>query len=65
MRPEDRGEFHRQLVEWHDNLPWILRSTEPSGFILNITSSEDDLKARLELHFHGAGGTFGSAYINV
>ncbi|KAH7355258.1 fungal-specific transcription factor domain-containing protein [Rhexocercosporidium sp. MPI-PUGE-AT-0058] len=29
MRPEDRANLDRQLVEWHDNLPWILRSTEP------------------------------------
>ncbi|KUJ06930.1 uncharacterized protein LY89DRAFT_661055 [Mollisia scopiformis] len=29
MRPEDRQNLDRQLVEWHDSLPWILRSTEP------------------------------------
>jgi len=29
MRSEDREHFDRQLVEWHDNLPFILRSTEP------------------------------------
>jgi hypothetical protein len=29
MRSEDREGIDRQLVEWHDNLPWILQSTEP------------------------------------
>jgi hypothetical protein len=29
MRSEDRAKLDHQLVEWHDNLPWILRSTEP------------------------------------
>lgn len=29
MRSEDRLRFDQQLVDWHDNLPWILRSTEP------------------------------------
>jgi hypothetical protein len=29
MRPSDRANFDRQLVDWHNNLPWILRSTEP------------------------------------
>lgn len=29
MRPEDRQNLDHQLVEWHDSLPWILRSTEP------------------------------------
>jgi hypothetical protein len=29
MRSEDRANLDRQLVEWHNNLPWILRATEP------------------------------------
>jgi hypothetical protein len=29
MKPDDRANLDRQLVDWHDNLPWILRSTEP------------------------------------
>ena len=29
MKSEDRANLDRQLVEWHDHLPWILRSTEP------------------------------------
>lgn len=29
MRPEERAHLDHQLIEWHDNLPWILRSTEP------------------------------------
>ncbi|KAM0143455.1 hypothetical protein ACHAO1_000555 [Botrytis cinerea] len=29
LRNEDLTNLDRQLVEWYDNLPWILRSTEP------------------------------------
>lgn len=29
LRAEDRMNLDAQLVAWHDNLPWILRSTEP------------------------------------
>lgn len=29
MRSDDRVNLDRQLVEWHDSLPWILRATEP------------------------------------
>ncbi len=29
MKFEDRARLDHDLVEWHDNLPWILRSTEP------------------------------------
>jgi hypothetical protein len=29
LRTEDRANLDGQLVAWHDNLPWILRSTEP------------------------------------
>lgn len=29
MRPEDRANLDRQLVDWYNSLPWILRSTEP------------------------------------
>ena len=29
MRSEDRENLDQQLVVWHDNLPWLLRSTEP------------------------------------
>ncbi|KAH8808913.1 fungal-specific transcription factor [Xylogone sp. PMI_703] len=29
LRPEDRAILDGQLVQWHDNLPWILRSGEP------------------------------------
>src|SRR6266536_3459852 len=29
LRTEDRMNLDGQLVAWHDNLSWILRSTEP------------------------------------
>ena len=29
MKFEDRENLDQQLVVWHDNLPWLLRSTEP------------------------------------
>lgn len=29
LRNDDLTNLDRQLVEWYDNLPWILRSTEP------------------------------------
>ncbi|KAF7924454.1 hypothetical protein EAE99_006402 [Botrytis elliptica] len=29
LRADDLANLDRQLVEWYDNLPWILRSTEP------------------------------------
>jgi hypothetical protein len=29
LRTDDRMNLDAQLVAWHDNLPWILRSTEP------------------------------------
>lgn len=29
MRTEDRSKLDEQLVTWYNNLPWILRSTEP------------------------------------
>jgi len=29
MRADERENLDRQLVDWHDNLPWILRTTEP------------------------------------
>lgn len=29
LRTEDRASLDGQLVAWHDNMPWILRSTEP------------------------------------
>jgi len=29
LRASDRANLDDQLVAWHDNLPWILRSTEP------------------------------------
>ncbi|RFU30157.1 hypothetical protein B7463_g6167, partial [Scytalidium lignicola] len=29
LRTEDRAILDGQLVQWHDNLPWILRSAEP------------------------------------
>ncbi|KAG0652850.1 Lactose regulatory LAC9 [Hyphodiscus hymeniophilus] len=29
IRAEDRIKLDAQLVAWHDNLPWVLRSTDP------------------------------------
>jgi hypothetical protein len=39
LRTEDRTTLDSQLVVWHDNLPWILKSTEPCAESIHTARS--------------------------
>jgi len=39
LRHEDRMILDNQLVSWHDNLPWILKSTEPCAESIHTARS--------------------------
>lgn len=39
LRNEDRMILDNQLVSWHDNLPWILKSTEPCAESIHTARS--------------------------
>ncbi|TVY81258.1 Lactose regulatory protein [Lachnellula suecica] len=39
LRAEDRTILDNQLIAWHDNLPWILKSTEPCAESIHTARS--------------------------